>query len=225
MITARAAKQVAERRNRDAEVIAAAIKVFHSKGFPAATVQDVADEVGVLKGSLYHYISSKEDLLFRVLKESHDQAAGIMEEIVALDATPIERLRAYLERMHLWYLNNHERASVYLNQQRHLTGTNREEVRAQARNLEHFLRELLAEARGSGALRQDLDLKLATYFLLGALNSLPNWYRPGRGYSPEKIAAIYTEMALRAMLPDPAARAGAKRAAKQPTKPARVRRT
>ena len=220
MITARAAKQVAERRNRDPEVMAAAIKVFHSKGFAAATVQDVADEVGVLKGSLYHYISSKEDLLFRVLKESHDQAAGIMAEVTALDVAPLERLRAYLQKMHLWYLNNHERASVYLNQSRHLTGANREEVRTQARNLEHFLRELLAEARGSGALRQDLDLRLAAYFLLGALNSLPNWYRPDRGYSPETIATTYTEMALRSLLPDPPAAKAPAKAARTPAKPA-----
>lgn len=225
MITARAAKQVAERRNRDAEVTAAAIKVFHSKGFAAATVQDVADEVGVLKGSLYHYISSKEDLLFRVLKESHDQAAAIMAEVAALDAAPIERLRAYLKRMHLWYLHNHDRASVYLNQSRHLTGSNREEVRAQARDFEHFLRELLAEARGSGALRQDLDLRLASYFLLGALNSLPNWYRPGRGYSAEQVATMYTDMALRALLPDPPAARASGRTSTKAAKPARARRT
>ena len=205
MITARAAKQTAERRNRDADVVAAAIKIFYSKGFSAATIQEVADEVGVLKGSLYHYISSKEDLLFRVLKESHEQAAVIMDEVAALQVTPMERLRAWLERMHLWYLNNNERASVYLNQQRFLTGQNREEVRAQARHYEHFLRELLAEARGSGALRADLDLRLASYFLLGALNSLPGWYRPDGSYPPEKVAEMFTDMALRSLLPGPGA--------------------
>lgn len=205
MITARAAKQVAERRNRDVEVVDAAIRIFHTKGFAAATIQDVADEVGVLKGSLYHYISSKEDLLFRIVKESHEQAAAVMDEVSALDVVPIERLRIYLERMHLWYLANHERASVYLNQQRHLTGKNREEVRAAARRFEHFLRELLAEARGSGALRQDLDLKLASYFLLGALNSLPGWYRPDGSYPPQKIASSFTDMAMRSLMPDAAA--------------------
>jgi AcrR family transcriptional regulator len=203
VVTARAAKQIAERRNRDSEVVAAGIKVFHSRGFSAATMQDVADEVGVLKGSLYHYISSKEDLLYRILKESHDQAAAIMDEVAALQVTPIERLRAYLLRIHMWYLTNHERANVYYNQQRYLTGRNREEVRAQARAFEQFLRELLAEARGSGVLRPDLDLRLATLFLLGALNSLPRWYQPGSSYQPEQVAEAFTDMAVRALLPDP----------------------
>lgn len=207
MITARAAKQVAERRNRDVEVVAAGIKIFHAKGFSAATMQDVADEVGVLKGSLYHYVASKEDLLYRILRESHDQAAGIMDDVAALQVSPIERLRTYLVRIHLWYLTNHERAGIYYNQQRFLTGAHREEVLAQARAFEQFLRELLAEARGSGVLRPDLDLRLATLYLLGALNSLPRWYRPGGPYGPEHIAQVFTDLAVRALLPDaPAAK-------------------
>jgi iron-sulfur cluster repair protein YtfE (RIC family) len=46
------------------EIIAAAAKVFRTKGYHAATVQDIADEVGILKGSLYHHVKSKEDLLY-----------------------------------------------------------------------------------------------------------------------------------------------------------------
>lgn len=203
MITARAAKQMAERRNRDLDVVDAAIKVFYTKGYGAASIQDVADEVGVLKGSLYHYISSKEELLFRILKESHDQAREIMDEVAALEVAPIDRLRIYLERMHLWYLTHLERASVYINQQRYLTGERREEVRIQARDFEQFLRLLLAEARGSGALRADTDLRLASFFILGGLNGLPGWYRPDGAHPPEKVAELFTQMALRSLQPDP----------------------
>ena len=47
------------RPNREADVIDAAIEVFYQRGYAAATIQDVADKVGVLKGSLYYYIDSK----------------------------------------------------------------------------------------------------------------------------------------------------------------------
>ena len=50
-------------------IIAAAAKVFRTKGYHAATVQDIADEVGILKGSLYHHVKSKEDLLYLMVKE------------------------------------------------------------------------------------------------------------------------------------------------------------
>ena len=54
--------------NRE-EIIAAAAKVFQTKGYHAATVQDIADAVGILKGSLYHHVKSKEDLLYLIVKE------------------------------------------------------------------------------------------------------------------------------------------------------------
>lgn len=187
----------ADRRNRDAEIVEAAIRVFYAKGFGASTMQDVADAVGVLKGSLYHYITSKEDLLFRILQESHAQARELMMEVSALDLPALDRLRVYLERMYLWYMANVDRVSVYLNQQHHLSGTNAAEMRAQAREFEQFLRELLAEARGSGAIDKQVDLKLAAFFMLGALNSLPRWYRAGGAYTPERIASEFATMSLR----------------------------
>jgi AcrR family transcriptional regulator len=227
-------KRPVDRRNREAEVVEAAIQVFYEKGYGASTIQDVADVVGVLKGSLYHYISSKEDLLFRILQESHEQTRVLMSEIAELDVSPLDRLRIYLEKTYLWYLAHPERVSVYFNQQHHLTGENRAEMRIQMREYEHYLRELLAEAKGAGALRPDLDLKLASFFLLGALNSLPTWYRRGGTYAPEHIAREFTAMSMRTLTqteppssgarPDPSAKTARARArAESPSAPERSR--
>src|SRR4051812_27611291 len=83
-------------RRRDQEVLDAAAKVFHTRGYADASVQDIADELGILKGSLYHYIDSKEDLLFRLLDETHDDVQKNLDEVAALpDLTPLERLREY----------------------------------------------------------------------------------------------------------------------------------
>ena len=194
-------KRAKARRNREADVIEAAISVFYAKGYSSATIQDVADAVGVLKGSLYHYISTKEDLLHMVLRGSHEQAQAIMEEVSALDAPPLERLRSYLRLIHLWYLEHPERVSVYFNQQHHLTGESYVEMRMQSREFERFLRGLLAEAKRSGALAADVDPKLATFFILGALNSLPRWYQSGGPLSREQIAEEFSSMATRMLLP------------------------
>src|ERR1700744_339601 len=80
---ARAGRANGARRER--EVLDAATKVFSSRGYADASVQDIADELGILKGSLYHYIDSKEDLLFRLLEETHDEVQTIMDEVAAMD--------------------------------------------------------------------------------------------------------------------------------------------
>jgi AcrR family transcriptional regulator len=48
----------------------------HERGYSAATVQVIADELGILKGSLYHYIDTKEDSLYRLLDEVHTEVGA-----------------------------------------------------------------------------------------------------------------------------------------------------
>jgi AcrR family transcriptional regulator len=63
---------------RRREIIEAAAEIFHRKGYSETSVQDIAEAVGILKGSLYYYIDSKEDLLFQMLLEVHEGAKGIV---------------------------------------------------------------------------------------------------------------------------------------------------
>ncbi len=74
------------------EIVAAAARVFRTKGYPAATVRDIADEVGILKGSLYHHVESKEDLLYLIVKEPIARMHQTMGEIVASERPAAEKL-------------------------------------------------------------------------------------------------------------------------------------
>src|SRR5437867_13354379 len=99
------------------EIIAAAAKVFRTKGYHAATVQDIADAVGILKGSVYHHFKSKEDLLFLIVKEPIARIYERMSEIVDSDLPAAEALRcaivAHLEASDQHYphlrVRRHER--------------------------------------------------------------------------------------------------------------------
>jgi len=127
----------------------------------------------------------------------------VMDEVSAMEASPLERLQAWMEAMYTWYATHVERASVYLNQNHNLTGERAAAMQAQAREFEHFLRELIAEAKGAGTLRSDLDTGMAARFLLGVLNSIPRWYRPGGPVSPEQLAREFTSMSLRSIAATP----------------------
>jgi AcrR family transcriptional regulator len=191
-----AARKRGGRRNREAEVTQAAIDVFWEKGFPSASVQDVADRVGVLKGSLYHYITSKEDLLFKIFDESHIQASAIVAEVSALDAPPLVRLRVYVERYLAWYLENIERVSLYFSEWRHLTGSRRTTVLKQRRLYEDFIRGLIREAQKAGDVPATLNLSYATFYILGGMQSVPVWYRREGRDSPQRIAEMFAAMTI-----------------------------
>jgi AcrR family transcriptional regulator len=191
-----ATPRVRRRYNRDAEVLAAAINVFWRKGFAAATIQDIADEVGVLKGSLYHYVQSKEELLFRIFDESHRQASEMRREVVEMELPPIEALHLYVEKYVLWYLQNMERVSLYFSEWKRLSGDRLAEARRHRRTYDEFVSGLILDAEKAGEIPSRMDAKYATYFVLGALNGIPDWYRRDRGDTPETIAAVYADLVV-----------------------------
>jgi AcrR family transcriptional regulator len=182
------------RRNRSQDVIEAAVRVIHAKGYASASIQDVAEEVGVLKGSLYHYIDSKEDLLARIFEESAGHFEAMLDEAGALDAPPVDRLRHFAHACSLWTMQNVERVTIYVDEWQHLSGERLREVKRIRGAYEQRLAGLIGEVKEAGATPPDLDVNLATYFIFGALNGLPTWYRR-RGPDPaEKIACAYADL-------------------------------
>lgn len=180
-----------QRRNRRQEVLEAAVRVFHEKGYASATIQDVAAEVGVLKGSLYHYIDSKEDLLAWIFEDSAGRFMEMLDEASGLDERPVERLRSFGRSCSLWYLRNIERVAIYATEWKHLTGKRRKKVVTIREAYEQRLAGLIGEVKEAGEAAPDLDVNFATYFIFGALNGLPGWYRR-RGPDPaERIADAY----------------------------------
>ena len=185
-----------KRRNRERDVVNAAINVFWRKGYAASSVQDVADAVGVLKGSLYYYIDSKEELLFRIVDDVHQQSRRILDEVVALDGPPLERLGNYIERHVQWYLENVEEVSVYFRDWRYLTGERLEIVAERRRGYDQVIRQLIVAAQKAGEVDPGVDPKYASFFLLAAVNHVPDWYRRDAADSAAKIARTYADLAV-----------------------------
>ncbi|MFT3866359.1 MAG: TetR/AcrR family transcriptional regulator [Solirubrobacterales bacterium] len=183
-----------QRRDRRQEVVEAAVRVFQKKGYASASIQDVAAEVGVLKGSLYHYIDSKEDLLARIFEDSAGHFVEMMDEASALDAPPLERLRSFAHACSLWYLQNIERVAIYATEWKHLTGKRRKVVMGIREDYEQRLGNLIGQVKEAGDASPDLDVNFATYYIFGALNGLPDWYRRRGADSAERIADCYAEL-------------------------------
>jgi AcrR family transcriptional regulator len=194
-----AAPRNGERPKRDAELLRVAADVFWRKGYAAATVQDIADAMGVLKGSLYYYIESKEELLFRIFDASHADAVKIVDSARELDAPAIDRLRTFLESYIQFYLENIERVSLYFRDWRYLTGKRRRIVIEQRAVYEDFTRQVLTEAQDNGDIPDDMDIRHAMFFIFGAINGTPDWYRRTGPDTPKQIAIAYTRLALGAV--------------------------
>jgi len=186
--------------NRDQDILEAAIHIFAEKGYVGSSLQEVADSVGLMKGSLYHYISSKESLLYRMFQEAHEQANLIIAEVDAKNLAPEEHLREFVRSLAVFYVINQERASIYFRESRHLTGKDRETVKEQQKAFRAYVRGLIEDVHKAGLTRPDLDIRIASYFLLTAVNGIHIFLQAQHGAKAAQTADEISDLVCSAIL-------------------------
>lgn len=184
-------------KRRSTEVVAAAAKLFYTNGYDATSVQDVADALGILKGSVYHYIRTKEDLLFAVVEDAHTASIANIEKLSALEGDVPTKIRAFV-RAHLELLI-HERVKlgVYLRDFRSLSNEHKRLVSAQRREYSDYLQSLLEQGQQEGTVAADLNPRLTTIAILGMLNWTHEWYRERGRANREAIIEEFTRIVQR----------------------------
>jgi AcrR family transcriptional regulator len=183
-------------RSRDQEVLETAIRLFSEKGYASTSVQDLADELGMLKGSLYYYIDTKETLLRRIFEDSHAACSEIAERHRASEGAPLDRLEAFLVEYALWYVTHLQRASLFAREWRYASDDLKAFMSKQRKYYDTVVSEFVKAAQDNGDVRKDLDVRLATYFVMSAVSSLPDWFNPRGQQSAQKVAAEYARMSI-----------------------------
>ena len=193
-----AAARLSRRRNRERDVVEAALRVFYEKGYSQATMQDIADSLGMLKGSIYHYIDSKEDLLYRVLALTHDDVDAILADTAALDGiSPWEQLRTYVRRIAAYSARNLAWITVYYNDLDRLSHARYVELLARRRAHERFVADTIQRATATDSTDPGRDATLLTNFAFGALLWIYRWYRPGGKVDVETLADACADFVVR----------------------------
>ena len=169
----------------------AAVQVFARRGYADASVQDIADAVGILKGSLYHYIDSKDDLLFRLLVEVHDDVEAILAEVQLVpDLAPLDRLELYVRRQVAYNVANLDRISIYYHDVDQLSEARRTDIHARRRLHEHFATDLVRQAQEDGSADPSLDPRIAANCIFGTIIWVYRWYRPKGRVAQDDLAAM-----------------------------------
>ena len=163
---------------RRSELTRQAARLFAEKGYHGTSIGDLAEALGVQKGSLYHHIASKQDLLYETMRDGADAFHA------ALDAIPeelpvVEKIRLAL-RAHLGVVAEQlDVATVFVREWRYLEGERRDEIVRERRRYEERIRALFREGRELGELRTDLDDATAALLALSAANWAYTWLKPG----------------------------------------------
>ena len=196
------------RRNREVgsrfeDIVDAAAQLFSEQGYAATSIQDIADSVGLLKGSLYHYIHTKEDLLEAVIQEAHHHTASLGVEALEVEGDALEKLR-YVVRRHLsGATGNLAKVRVFYREAKFLPPDRLQHILASRDTYEHSLRQIIATGMEEGSLAPHLDPTLTAIAILAILNSVQQWFRPDGPRSLEEVTAAFTDLVLRSVSAGP----------------------
>jgi AcrR family transcriptional regulator len=161
------------------ELTRQAARLFAEKGYHGTSIGDLAEAMGVQKGSLYAHISSKEDLLYETMRDGAEAFHAALDAVPA-DLPAIERLRLAL-RAHLRVVAEQlDVATVFVREWRYLEGERGAQFVAERRRYEQRIRDLFREGMEQSELRTDLDVNAAGLLFLSAANWAYTWLQPGR---------------------------------------------
>jgi len=183
-------------RRRQREILETAARVFHEKGYQATSIQDIADEVGILKGSLYYYIDSKEDLLYDIIHGVHQGALAVLDAVEEVDGNALQKIRAFVTHHVTFNLENRMWVGVFFDDFRSLSPERREIVVRERDEYDRFLRNLITLGQKEGVVCPDLDTKLTSLAILDMLNFVVHWYQPDGERSASAVAQEYADFVV-----------------------------
>ncbi|MCW2993095.1 MAG: hypothetical protein JWQ18_590 [Conexibacter sp.] len=185
---------------RTAEIVSAAIAIFSDKGYANTSMQDIAESVGMLKGSLYHFIDSKEDLLFRACSQVYERSAPILDATIEPGGTPLEAIGRYVRLHTRFTLDNAQLIGVYYREFRHCSAEHQRVIRDQRKVFEDFIIDLIEQARLAGEIPGEVSSRGVAMYILGAMNWIYLWYRPDQDLiDADELPETYARLTVAAL--------------------------
>lgn len=179
-------------RHAPGELLDLVVGEFNARGYDATRMEDLARATGLTKSSLYHHARGKEELLERAVSRAVDALAAVLDEPAAVEGPAVERLEHVLRRSVEVLVAELPYVTLLL-RVRGNTPVERAAL-ARRRELDRRVARLVQEAVDEGDVRADLDPRLVTRLLFGAVNSVAEWVRPdqsGRAVADALVAVAF----------------------------------
>jgi len=175
------------------EVLRSAANIFFAKGFHATSIEDVARDVGMLKGSLYYYIKSKDDLLFKLLLAGIEDGDAFIAQQIDPDGDPLEQLERAIRAQIDYIIQNKVPFGLFLHEFDSLPGKRQHKLTAVMSRYNNRFVELVRKGQKQGKLMKG-EPWIIVNGMLGMCNWLYRWYDTDHISDTEQIKQVFVEM-------------------------------
>ncbi|GAB3206771.1 TetR/AcrR family transcriptional regulator [Marinactinospora thermotolerans] len=203
-MTGTAGQDRAERRSSLSvpdRLLSVATRLFAERGFERTSVQELVDAAGVTKGAMYHYFSSKDDLLYAIYQRVLAMQTRRLNEFAQAGGPVEERLRAAAADVVHTTVDNLDDTVIFFRSLHMLSPDRQSAVRKERRRYHECFRAMIEEGARAGVFRSDVpaDIVVTQYF--GAVHHLGMWYRPEGQLGGAEIGAYYADLLLASLRP------------------------
>jgi TetR/AcrR family transcriptional regulator, cholesterol catabolism regulator len=199
------------------EILRTAARLFQQQGYDATSMNDVAAALKLSKGGLYHHFQSKDEILFHIMSHAMDITEGRVINVVRRIESPEERLRTLI-RLHIGMVLSEEdrEITVMLHENHPLPPALRRKINGRKKDYVHFVENLIADVQREVQREPQRDLqkeaqrqrssvstvtpRAAAFALVGMINWIYQWYKPGGSLAGPDIVEQFTEIFFRGAL-------------------------
>ncbi|CAA7618446.1 Transcriptional regulator [Candidatus Terasakiella magnetica] len=180
----------------------AGLKLIYEHGYEAMSLRQLASEVGIQVGSLYNHISTKQDLLYDLIKVHMDELFRQFDEVLTgvQDLGPVERLKAFIAFHVTYHIVRKREVFIGYSELRSLEPNHYEEIVSLRRQYERRLLDILEQGEAQGLFKCG-DTRVAAYGILSMLTGVCTWFRPHGRLNKEQVIATYCDQVLGGLMP------------------------
>jgi len=184
-------------------IVTAAATLFAERGFGSTSLDDIAEVLGVTKGALYYHVKNKEEILRLIYLSVLNVAEEPLRHIVESNLPSAEKLHKAIEH-HIEVSTDRSPAiTVFYREHPHLTGPFAKEITLRQKDYERYFEKIIEDGLAMGAFKAGSDPKIIMFGILGMCHWIAQWYKPSGQYTPQQIAAMFTNMIENGLVPSP----------------------
>ncbi|MGD1216415.1 MAG: TetR/AcrR family transcriptional regulator [Terriglobales bacterium] len=183
------------------EILRTAARLFQQQGYDATSMNDVAANLKLSKGGLYHHFQSKDEILYNIMSHAMDITEERVINVVRRIDGAEERLRTLI-RLHIQVVLSPEdrEITVMLHENHPLPPALRRKINGRKKGYLHFVENLVADVQRKRNSQSSVTPRAAALALVGMINWIYQWYKPDGPLTGDGLVQQYTDIFFRGAL-------------------------
>lgn len=184
--------------SRKEQIITTSAKLFRQKGFEAASMRDIAAELGIEAASLYSHIKSKDEILETICFRMADELIKAIDEVNDVYFNAEEKLATAIKNHVKIVTGDLDSSTVFLREWRRLPASKLAEFVKLRNRYEDGFMHILINGENENVFEAP-DKKFAALTILSAVNWITEWYSPKGNMTPDEIAEHLSSFLLKGL--------------------------